>query len=726
MDPYEYLPLQGESDIRLMTILPGDFDDPIRAEITHTSLVPPEEVETTRLSVEEINRTLPKRWKAYGTREGRIIFHNSETGLTSWIHPDPNVERALYDPIPARKIDLSVPVYEALSYAWGAPEKDGIMEVIVSKTMVKPVPSDCFLTRKLPITHNLELTLRYIRLRDRPRMMWIDAVCIDQNNGQEQSAQVRRMGEIFSLASGVVAWLGPSFVDSRLALTTLEEIGQQIELVETRLLILPSPQCSPPDWAYSNTQIPLELNQWAAITQLCEVPYVNRLWIVQELALASADSVVQCGHDAISWPLFRRAILLLDAKIMARTQEMSIKTIHGLYSMAETVGNYTLDSLPTILHTHHERECADARDKVYACMNLLDPAVRKHIIVDYSKSPLDVFKQVFLVFLAQEKRLAQLPLAGNCTFPASTWPTWLPNWSQPLATAYFSPTHMASGMSAACTNYTAPNKLDVAGISFAHISTGIQALPKPDLSDVVEFLKGLGLEGLQASTYPNGETRLNAYLMTFCRGYVDDRLPSLGYATLSQIRHEVMKLAAPPECAEQSTPIEVLRSISTHNAIHMFTTDNGYIGSADTPIQPGDEVFIILGCDHPMILRPTSNGEYQVVGSCYIHGAMDGEVLLGELPYPWKIELEIDKRGNWMYIFQNSCLDEWREDDPRLDSIPIPAEWEPIEFEWTRSDPDFCRKFRNRDTGEIINSDPRLSAEALLERGIPVKTITLI
>ncbi len=74
MHHYKYLPLEDENSIRLMTVLPGKFDDLIRAEITHEPLVPPDKVV---LSVKEINRSLPQNWEARETLEGRILFLNS-------------------------------------------------------------------------------------------------------------------------------------------------------------------------------------------------------------------------------------------------------------------------------------------------------------------------------------------------------------------------------------------------------------------------------------------------------------------------------------------------------------------------------------------------------------------------------------------------------------------------------------------------------------------------
>ncbi len=259
------------------------------------------------------------------------------------------MNRALYDPRPDGEKNLSVPVYEALFYAWGSPEKYEVIEVEVSKTTAKRVfPS--FFRRKLPITHNLVLALRHIRFCDRPRTLWIDAICIDQSNAQERSAQVQRMGEIYSLATGVVAWLGPSFADSRLALAKLEKIGEGVEVLKDNYFAL-SPRCSHPDWYQLEIQLPFFLNEFAAIVQLCEVPYMKRLWIVQELTAASVKSVIKCGDEEISWPLFRRAILCIYSKHRGIPEGPRL----SIESVAEICENDQNLTVPMKIYRHYNR-----------------------------------------------------------------------------------------------------------------------------------------------------------------------------------------------------------------------------------------------------------------------------------------------------------------------------------------------------------------------------------
>ena len=72
--------------------------------------------------------------------------------------------------------------YEALSYAWGSPEGE-----------VGPAP-ECVLNGNVtPIRRNLYDAMRHLRQRHYERVLWIDALCIDQSNVGERNHQVGRM-----------------------------------------------------------------------------------------------------------------------------------------------------------------------------------------------------------------------------------------------------------------------------------------------------------------------------------------------------------------------------------------------------------------------------------------------------------------------------------------------------------------------------------------------------
>ena len=101
---------------------------------------------------------------------------------------------------------------------------------------------------------------------------------------------------------------------------------------------------------------------------------------------------------------------------------------------------------------------------------------------------------------------------------------------------------------------------------------------------------------------------------------------------------------------------------------------------------------------------------------------MNGEALLGPLPKPWAPKREFDPVNQlWEQRFydteQREAVD--AKNDPRLE--PVPDQWECLE----NDAPFLFQKWKNKETGEIINSDPRLLPQALIERGVKLQTFAL-
>ncbi|KAI1079949.1 HET-domain-containing protein [Whalleya microplaca] len=717
MDQYEYTPLDHETDdIRLVTILPGEFDDPIRIRITHGSLGLPfhDEKSNRRLPLKEIRKTLPEKWRAYETLEGRVLFEDRRDGRTTWIHPDPSVQRDLYDPILDERHGQSRLGYEALSYVWGSPNKQDTV-IVDSATEQREYI--------LGITYNLAEAMRHLRYNNnRSRVMWIDAICINQRDNEERNNQVKRMDQIFSLASRVVAWLGPSFPNSTLALETLDHLGRQVEFTRHRLL-LPSPGAAT-DWYNLETTLSCSMDVWNAIGRLCMQPWFYRLWIVQEIGFANARSVLQCGRDEILWPLFRKAIECIHSKEGAPT---GVKEYIGIVFLL--CSDIRANPFFFILIMHTRRACEKDQDKIYGLLSLAPEELRRHIRVDYSQPPMEVFKQVFLASATHEKRLTHLQFSRQrqAASASPAWSTWIPDWAHGVTfTVPSIHGSCASGISAAGEVFNPPGRLEVTGLSFTTVSSVGEPLAGKFWS-VIETVRCLGLDQLQELRYLTGETYLEAYLQTLVLGLLKARYPQLAYPTIDHLRNVVTAATASGNIAEGDLSNYYENSIARLlRGCRLLWMQNKYIGMTSGEAQEGDEVFVILGRDTPMVLRPTSSGEYEVIGDCYVHGIMDGEALLGAIDGPWRIRILFESDGCRRPWYFNVETQHESTEDPRLENIPIPSEWVPIEWERTRADPHHCKKFRNMKTGDVINSDPRLFPEALIERGIPMKRITLV
>lgn len=105
--------------------------------------------------------------------------------------------------------------YEALSYTWGD----------ASQTVNVQINGCAF-----PVTVNLEAALRALRYADKPRVLWVDALCINQNDIKERGEQVRIIWDIFQAADCVVVWLGPEEGDSAIAMDNFARREAQTRL----------------------------------------------------------------------------------------------------------------------------------------------------------------------------------------------------------------------------------------------------------------------------------------------------------------------------------------------------------------------------------------------------------------------------------------------------------------------------------------------------------------
>lgn len=78
--------------------------------------------------------------------------------------------------------------------------------------------------QRLWTTENLYIALQYLRSRDQDRILWIDAICINQSDLAEKNQQVLEMGKIFSHAARVMFWLGKPMVEAMSLMTSLTEL----------------------------------------------------------------------------------------------------------------------------------------------------------------------------------------------------------------------------------------------------------------------------------------------------------------------------------------------------------------------------------------------------------------------------------------------------------------------------------------------------------------------
>ncbi|EAT82438.1 hypothetical protein SNOG_10103 [Parastagonospora nodorum SN15] len=168
MQHYQYAPLDRESDtIRLLRLLPSEVD---KAEI--------------RVELLE-----------YDLRHSQQSLHSYEAFSYFLRHSQQSRHS-----------------YEALSYVWGGLETT--QSILIGD-------------EELRITSNLHAAL--LRLRDVtfPRILWVDAVCINQSDDPEKELQIQSMAMIYGFAKRTIVWLGEETEGSDIALEAIRFAGNK-------------------------------------------------------------------------------------------------------------------------------------------------------------------------------------------------------------------------------------------------------------------------------------------------------------------------------------------------------------------------------------------------------------------------------------------------------------------------------------------------------------------
>ncbi|KAI0430298.1 heterokaryon incompatibility protein-domain-containing protein [Xylaria sp. FL1042] len=234
----------------------------------------------------------------------------------------------------------------------------------------------------IPIGHNLALALRYLRSASQPLTLWVDAVCINQSSIDERNAQVALMALIYSRATAVVAWLGlngpemlakfPGFDqdDSTRAAKAMNNVYERGNSKELASWFADHTSAS----SGTGSRNPAEsraaekdaLERIAAAnkhgnTMVMATSYWQRLWVVQEVGLAQKiffvygptlfvdEETVRSAHQAQMLKVPRGMSNMLDARHMRFTNTVRLETL--IESFAGQI-------------------CTDPRDKIYGLIGL--------------------------------------------------------------------------------------------------------------------------------------------------------------------------------------------------------------------------------------------------------------------------------------------------------------------------------------------------------------------
>ncbi|XXG96750.1 hypothetical protein Hte_003041 [Hypoxylon texense] len=551
------------------------------------------------------------------------------------------------------------PSYEALSYTWSGQSPDRVVYAN---------------GRQFLVTRNAEAAMRRLRSRGQgpgARLcLWIDAICINQQDAEEKGTQVEMMVEIYANARRVNIWLGEGNEASNFALKWLRRLGSPVLPMWSlwRMFFAALPRVEKDIRLRSLFLLALLLYWllhflWCAVilvglglmTVLRLLPmlkdfkrklrvglidlmsreYWERAWTTQEAAL-SRSCFVFCGSSA---PL--RIEAFAPAQVMlAHFCSFDIEYVYSIYRLHLTP--YTLE-VEEGLESLCTKKATLAVDKIYAVRAVFAGTLGS-LPVDYSRPAGDVYTDAARLILERHRSVKFFRFACQNGRPDG-FPTWVPAWNTPTTT----PEKLCKSAPSMLSRYPVVSqdvdkrvlklkglRVDIAtadissqfpisppqdslaatGDAFAVFQAWVEA--SPDWDRMKQKLDQSA--SLLARIYNLKPDKVRSWLPSICLEYDYGIKPQSNSRTSLTDAHYARIFTA-----------EFLKLVSGR---FLFASEGGKVVMSTLAVREGDEIVMLTGEQLPYVIRrcPGQPGKYTLVSPCWISGAVNGEAW----PSLWK------------------------------------------------------------------------------------------
>ncbi|KAI4954022.1 hypothetical protein J4E91_001731 [Alternaria rosae] len=241
--------------------------------------------------------------------------------------------------------DPSRPTFEAFSYTWADLQGDSLL----CETIFVGPQYDI-----LPVTKNCLAALRCFRT-SADRLVWVDAICINQFDLNERGHQVSLMRDVYKSAARVLTYLGK----------WSEDLGDVTEL---------------PHYNDRRSDHPSG-TAFADVSKILCLPYFSRIWVIQEVLLGNS-ATLSVGKHTIHWKDFRD---LVQNSLSGQHKKPASALVEHFDSKDGEM------SLLSWLKATKDSRCGDLRDRVYGLMGLISEEDRGDLPVDYSISKQELY-----------------------------------------------------------------------------------------------------------------------------------------------------------------------------------------------------------------------------------------------------------------------------------------------------------------------------------------------
>ncbi|KAI1282691.1 heterokaryon incompatibility protein-domain-containing protein [Xylaria sp. FL0933] len=530
-----------------------------------------------------------------------------------------------------------VPQFEAMSYCWGDQTQRKTIKLIEDGT-----DGDGTVRTELTVTENLYLMLKALRNVETIRVLWVDAICINQQDIDERSQQVSLMHQVYSKADRVVIWLGDANPPHLECFGLWDKIGRLLASDPDSF----KSQVDSLDKPHSHETF---ISDYAVIAAIFELFWFSRVWVVQE-AYYARSCIVKRGPQEFSW-----AMVLRVNECLKRARQMAPGLVYRLMpnvtSRLFRVGHANGELAVTKVHDFDQLavivaaidlSCSDPRDKIFGIRHLVtdDDGLQ----ADYGKPILDVFADLTRHWIRKSRSLrilsaihadfgrswhrmimaaADLPSLGHPSW--SFWYTGSSGWANTTLGFAAECKHRASGT-------TEPDhkllldSVDARELRLFGVRIGV-------IAEIIPF----GSHGMREIDPAVCQQTINTFEEIFDPWGKDlSWKPSYTNPNFVPIHEKV-------EAARDVHPHIHMegRSLGSNEAIMSCLSDSLFLTEAENGIrqvglcphtaQIGDLVVVLLGGNVPFILRPAhrvsdqSRGKmYYLVGEAYCQGYMNG------------------------------------------------------------------------------------------------------
>jgi hypothetical protein len=261
-----------------------------------------------------------------------------------------------------------------LSYTWGdSSDREDVIVEIPGDTNELTGHGTEF--RTLSVTRNLKAFLRHFRSTSEAYMIWIDAISINQGtNGaalQERAWHVKGMHRIYHNA-GVMMWLGEEADDSTFALEFLAEAGKGVTIDWVNDTFTTSTGERDTEAMRRWVRGGDTSREFKAVTALLARPWFERVWVKQEVLLADKKkSYLICGKKAIRSAIFQNAIFCLSGLAMRSSTRGLAKELGDMSRASYLCSGVDSRDISFLLHSTRSNKASDDRDRVYGCIGII-------------------------------------------------------------------------------------------------------------------------------------------------------------------------------------------------------------------------------------------------------------------------------------------------------------------------------------------------------------------